>query len=214
MPLYKAFRTRGGAEVGVWKLTETEEDLLRGYPDAEALLCQVNERFTAPVRRLEYIAVRVLFYTLLGRVLPINYRDSGAPYAADNSLRISVSHTVRRNARYVAVAFHPTHAVGVDIEAVAPNVERIRSHFMHPTEQADSLTQLLLCWSGKETVYKLMDTPLAVDFARSLHVLPFVYREGMGEGTFFIQEQVTPAKKTYSVDYLVEDSFVLTWTEE
>jgi hypothetical protein len=102
----------------------------------------------------------------------------------------------------------------VDIEAVAPNVERIRPHFMHPTEQADCLTQLLLCWSGKETVYKLMDTPLAVDFARSLHVLPFVSREGVGEGTFFIQEQVTPAKKTYSVDYLVEDSFVLTWTEE
>jgi 4'-phosphopantetheinyl transferase EntD len=198
----------------VWRLTETEQELLSAYPDAARLLQEVDGRFTAPVRRLEYIAVRVLFYALLRRVLPIAYRSTGAPYAADNSLYISISHTVRRRVRFVAVMYHPAHAVGIDIEAVAPNVERIRSHFLHPTEQADTLLQLLLCWSGKEAVYKLMDTPRAVDFVKSLHTLPFASpSSAASEGSFIIREQVTPEKRSFRIGYRTEETHVLTWVE-
>jgi 4'-phosphopantetheinyl transferase EntD len=214
MPLHKVLHTPAGATIGVWRLTESEQDLLALYPDADMLLHQVNERFTAPVRRLEFIAVRVLFYTLLQRVLPIAYKSTGAPYAVDDSMNISISHTVRRTARYVSVIYHPGHAVGVDIEAVAPNVERIRSHFMHPSEQVEGLIPLLLCWSGKEAVYKLMDTPKAVDFVKSLHTQPFVCSQECREGRFVIQEQVTAEKKEYQVEYQVENEFVLTWVEE
>jgi hypothetical protein len=84
---------------------------------------------------------------------------------------------------------------------------------MHPTETAENLTQLLLCWSGKETVYKVMDNPQAVDFVRSLHVQPFVCPAESKQGSFVVQEQVSEDKKEYRVDYEVEPDFVLTWTE-
>lgn len=213
MPLHKILHTPTGATIGVWHLTENEQELMAMYPEADELLRQVDERFTAVTRRLEFVAVRILFYTLLQRILPIGYRVTGAPHALDDSLQISISHTVRRSVRYVSVIYHPTHAVGVDIEAVAPNVERIRSHFMHPTETAENLTQLLLCWSGKETVYKVMDNPQAVDFVRSLHVQPFVCPAESKQGSFVVQEQVSEDKKEYRVDYEVEPDFVLTWTE-
>ena len=70
-------------------------------------------RFTAAHRRLEWLAVRVLLYTLSGEEKEIAYHPSGKPYLADDSASISISHTKG----YVAVALGlPGREVGVDIE--------------------------------------------------------------------------------------------------
>ena len=42
-------------------------------------------RFTAAHRRLEWLAVRVLLYTLSGEEKEIAYHPSGKPYLADDS---------------------------------------------------------------------------------------------------------------------------------
>ena len=70
-------------------------------------------RFTAAHRRLEWLAVRVLLYTLSGEEKEIAYHPSGKPYLADDSASISISHTKG----YVAVVLGlPGREVGVDIE--------------------------------------------------------------------------------------------------
>ena len=50
-------------------------------------------RFTAAHRRLEWLAVRVLLYTLSGEEKEIAYHPSGKPYLADDSASLSISHT-------------------------------------------------------------------------------------------------------------------------
>ena len=91
MPLYKRW-TEGKAEWGIWKVTETDDELLsclsESFPYAEEL-----EQFKSPVRRTEYLSVRVLLKVLLGKEYRICYYPSGKPYLSDIGLHITISHT-------------------------------------------------------------------------------------------------------------------------
>mgnify|MGYP000016543064 CR=1 FL=1 len=73
-------------------------------------VCGVSPQHTA---RLEWLAVRVLLYTLSGEEKEIAYHPSGKPYLADASASLSISHTKG----YVAVVLGlPGREVGIDIE--------------------------------------------------------------------------------------------------
>lgn len=76
----------------VWKLEETLEELLSLLPDSRKYRQEV-EKFSSAHRRLEWCAVRVLLYTILGVEKEIRYQDSGKPYLADKSFSLSISHT-------------------------------------------------------------------------------------------------------------------------
>ena len=76
----------------VWKLEETLEELFSLFPDSRKYRQEV-EKFSSAHRRLEWCAVRVLLYTILGVEKEIRYQDSGKPYLADKSFSLSISHT-------------------------------------------------------------------------------------------------------------------------
>ena len=164
MPLYRKIQ-ENGLLVGVWKTEETVEQLL-------ALLGNISmyekdlEHFTSDMRKYEWLAVRVLLKTLCGEEKKVVYLPSGKPYLADGSAHISISHTNG----YVAVALHPTEEVGIDIERYGVRVRRVVSRFVRPDEektmnQGDEVYVLLLHWSAKETLFKVMGVE-GVDFIR------------------------------------------------
>ena len=157
----------------------------------------------------ERLAVRVLLKTLCGEEKKVVYLPSGKPYLADGSAHISISHTNG----YVAVALHPTEEVGIDIERYGVRVRRVVSRFVRPDEektmnQGDEVYVLLLHWSAKETLFKVMGVE-GVDFIRHLHIFPFVMEE---EGCLEAQEYRTEEQWHYRVRYLTHPDFVLTWT--
>ena len=93
-------------------MDETEEELLSMLPRREVYARCVSQ-YAAPHRRLEWLAVRVLLFTLLGEERDIAYRPSGKPYLADGSYALSISHTKG----YAAVVLgEPDSEVGIDIE--------------------------------------------------------------------------------------------------
>lgn len=207
MPLYRKIQ-ENGLLVGVWKTEETVEQLL-------ALLGNISmyekdlEHFTSDMRKYEWLAVRVLLKTLCGEEKKVVYLPSGKPYLADGSAYISISHTNG----YVAVALHPTEEVGIDIERYGVRVRRVVSRFVRPDEektmnQGDEVYVLLLHWSAKETLLKVMGVE-GVDFIRHLHIFPFVMEE---EGCLEAQEYRTEEQWHYRVRYLTHPDFVLTWT--
>lgn len=74
--------------------------------------------------------------------------------------------------------------------------------------QGDEVYVLLLHWSAKETLFKVMGVE-GVDFIRHLHIFPFVMEE---EGCLEAQEYRTEEQWHYRVRYLTHPDFVLTWT--
>lgn len=206
MPLYRTYR-QGDLTVGVWKMDEsigTLRSMFRDFSRYEAGYA----RFTADKRKQEWLAVRVLLKELLGDEKEIAYLPSGKPYLTDGSFRVSFSHTKG----YVAVALHPLAEVGVDIEQYGTKVQRVASKFIRDDERpslcsGDEVYALLLHWSAKETLFKLMEEE-AVDFVEHLRILPFVLRSS---GEMEAREYRSCRGRCFRIHYVTHPDFVLTF---
>ena len=206
MPIYRTYK-QGNLLVGVWKVDETIEQL-RSMFHQFSIYEESFMRFSAEKRKQEWLAVRVLLKELCGEEKEIAYLPSGKPYLEDGSAFVSFSHT----SGYVAVALHPSAEVGVDIEQYGTRVQRVASRFIREDEKVsvksgDEIYALLLHWSAKETMFKLMKDE-AVDFIKHLHILPFVPEES---GTFHACEYRSGQEQEFLIHYDTHPDYVLTF---
>lgn len=207
--------------VAVWHVTEDYEELLSMLPDADSVSNEAEQQFSSEFRRIEWTAVRVLLYTVLDRQVHINYNDLGAPLLPGyEGLHISISHTKG----YVAIALSESAPIGIDVEQIErfeektnvfddkeklPRVEKVRTRFMRDDEFAETTIGLLLHWSAKETLFKVLGRE-GVNFVDEMQVSPF--DETQYEGEFSIKDM--KEDDTYIIYYKVFDDFVLTYTKK
>lgn len=160
-------------------------------------------------RTLETESVNALLADLCGMPKPILHEENGQPYLEDHSFHISVSHTKG----YAAVALHPRFRVGIDIEHFGMTVYRVREKFMQEDEleeaDVEDIYQLLLYWSAKEAVYKVLSMD-GVELRRHIRIFPFEMEEEEGELNAI--ELKTGTRKEFPVKYLLDKEFVLTYT--
>ena len=206
MPLYRTYR-KGELAVGVWKVEETIGQLRSMFKDFSLYESDL-QKFKAEKRQLEWLAVRVLLKELLGEEKVIDYLPSGKPFLKDRSACVSFSHTCG----YVAVAVHPTKEVGIDIEQYGNRVSRLASRFVREDEMqsvraGNEIYALLLHWSAKETMFKLMNQS-DVDFLDHLHILPFILTES---GEMEAVEYRTDLHQTFQISYYTHPDYVLTF---
>ena len=165
MPLYRTY-IEGEFLLGIWKSDETTEQLLASLEHKDwyrEKLAVLSEK-----RKHEWLSVRVLLKALCGEEKEIAYYSSGRPYLKDGSRYISISHT----RGYVAVALHSSCEVGMDIEQYGTRVRKVASRFIRSDEEpammeGDEVYALLLHWSAKEALFKLMGVE-EVDFSFQL----------------------------------------------
>lgn len=187
-----------GIRYAVWHVTESLEQLIGLIPNGDATYKEAGNRFKSETRIKEWIAVRVLLYHLMGKNVKIAYKDNGAPYLKDCNKDISISHTTG----YVCIALSETHRVGIDIERVANKVERVKDRFINECEPGDTLTKMLLIWSAKESMYKLLQIE-GLDFKKDLRVKEL---EDSDYGEFFILHEGID----YKISFQANEHFVLT----
>ena len=206
MPIYRTYK-QGNLTVGVWKVDETVEQL-RSMFHQFSIYEEAFARFSSEKRKQEWLAVRVLLKELCGEEKKIAYLPSGKPYLEDGSMHVSFSHTYG----YVAVALHPSVEVGIDIEQYGTRVQRVSSRFIREDERVsveagDEVYALLLHWSAKETMFKLMEDE-AVDFINHLRILPF---EPQKSGTFEAYEKRSGQDRKFLIHYDTHPDYVLTF---
>ena len=206
MPIYRTYK-QGDLTVGVWKVDESVEQLCSMFQEF-SIYEEGFSRFSSESRKREWLAVRVLLKELCGSEKVVAYHPSGKPYLADGSMHVSFSHT----RGYVAVALHPSSEVGVDIEQYGVRVQKVASRFVREDERVsiesgDEIYGLLLHWSAKETMFKLMEE-VAVDFVDHLHVLPFTPKES---GEFEACEYRSGRDRKFLIHYDTHPDYVLTF---
>lgn len=207
MPLYRTYR-KDNLVVGVWKVDETVEQL-RSMFHRFSIYEEGFSRFSAEKRKQEWLAVRILLKELCGgEEKEIAYCPSGKPYLKDGSACVSFSHTHG----YVAVAIHPSMNVGIDIEQYGTRVRRVASRFIREDEKVsveagDEVYALLLHWSAKETMFKLMEEE-AVDFLEHMRIFPFTLQES---GQMEAQEFRSPKEQKFLIHYDTHPDYVLTF---
>ena len=195
--------------LGVWQIDESFDELCARFSGPEAYIPALTG-LTSNKRHIERLAARALLKEMLGREVAVNYRDNGAPCLADGSFHISVSHTKN----YVAVLLDAEKRVGVDIEQRSEKVVSLAGKFINHTQEYISCTKsslhLLLHWSGKEAVYKLLGET-GVIFSRQLLVKPF---EPQKKGVFILEASTSRTHALFQVRYKIEEDFVVTWVQE
>jgi phosphopantetheinyl transferase len=197
-----------GTVIGVAPIEGTSEGLLSQLDKKEyyfPTLQRMGEN-----RKREWLATRVLLKKLLGEEKEILYTDSKKPYLADSSYFISISHTKG----YVAVILNEKLPVAIDIEYVSSRVEEIKKRFLNANEEKNisknnSLIHLLLHWSAKESLFKLLEEN-DIEFKAQLHIKPFEPKIG-STGSFIAYETRTSKRQSFCVNYITTKEYVLTF---
>lgn len=173
MPLIlkeKLDETADLGNLGLWRITESEEELADDLPLNEAELTQLSN-IMGKGRRKEFLAARQLLHQLSGRKLrgALIKDEFGKPHLEGSDHQISISHTDELSA---AVA-HP-RACGVDVQVFVPKIRRLAPRFMGVAENAaltdaNRLIFQHLVWSAKEAMYKAYGRR-EIDFREHLFV--------------------------------------------
>lgn len=126
-------------------------------------------RFQNDRRRREHLAWRRVVRSELGRNVLIEYNEVGAPVVDTPNTHISVAHGGER----VAVAF-ADEPVGVDVESLDRNYDRVKSRYMSPAEEALSEMEEwpAVVWTAKEAIYKLYGQR-EVDLTEDIRIMAF-----------------------------------------
>lgn len=197
------------AEVSVWKITETEEELMRlsSVPtdEMEEISLIRNENM-----RKQRLAVRALLNEVFEDKVYLSHHDNGKPFLENCITNISITHTDR----YVAIITHQEEDLGIDMESVDRDFSAVREKALSEDEKDDLdeddrlNEQLALYWCAKEAIFKRMSQS-KVDFAGQIRVKRFNPKdEGELEATFIHKDGY---EEEFELGYITFDRHVLVW---
>ena len=207
MGLYLKKKLDNDAEIGVWQITETEEELkeLSSTPTDE--MEEISFIRSESLRK-QRLAVRALLNTMFDDKVYLSHHDNGKPYIENNPINISITHT----AKYVAVILHEEENVGIDIESLDRDFAVVAKQALSEDEIDDledekRNEQLAIYWCAKEAIFKLLSR-YNVDFAEQIEVERFRPRgEGELEATFTYKDE----EEEFDLEYITFDRHVLVW---
>ncbi|WP_423146751.1 4'-phosphopantetheinyl transferase family protein [Rubrolithibacter danxiaensis] len=192
---------------GLWKIEETEEELLSQLQLKEHETDYL-ETLNGGKRHLHWLSTRVLLRKMLGDPAYIDCRidEHGKPFLTNFPYHISLSHSFE----YAAVMISEDKEVGIDIEQIRNKIEKIANKFMTDAEleficEEQRTHHLYICWCAKEAVYKLQGKR-NVSFKDHIHLKPFPYTE---KGKFEARLESTEDNRTFDVyferfeDYMI-----------
>ena len=168
-----------GCRIGLWKITEDYETLLQMTYLNDEDIRRMNT-FKNLNRKIESLSVRALLQQMTCREARIVYhKRSHKPYMEDGSYNISISHSHK----HTSVLLGKDKLVGVDLEYMSHNIERIAHKFISKSDVITSNPllrrgHLYVHWCAKEALYKICDKA-DINFQEDLFIKPFdVEKEG------------------------------------
>jgi len=185
--------------LGVWKIEETEQQLMAGLQLKQHEL-DVISSLGNDKRRLHWLSTRVLLRTMLNTSEYIDCRmdEHGKPYLPNLKYHISLSHSYD----YAAVIIGKSRLVGVDIELIKHKIKSIKHKFLSDLELAqknvgDNTEGLYVCWCAKEAIYK-WNGRKGLEFKKDIHIKPFKLKM---PGKLQVLVDLPEGSRELSVDY-------------
>ena len=208
MALYLKKELENKAEIAVWQITETEEELktLSSTPSDEM---EEISWIKSETMRKQRLAVRALLNELFDEKVYLSHHDNGKPFLENRVTNFSITHTDK----YVAVILHDTEDVGIDIESLDRDFSAVEMKALSEDEIEDlddekRNEQLAIYWCAKEAIYKRLSI-YNVDFAEQIEIEKFHPRgEGELEATFVSKDGY---EDEYELEYMTFDRHVLVW---
>ena len=154
MALYLKKTLENEAEIAVWKIEETEEELkaLCSVPNDEM---EEISWIKSESMRKQRLAVRALLDEMFDEKVYLSHHDNGKPFLENMVTNISITHTDK----YVAIILHDYEDVGIDIESLDRDFSAVELKALSEEEIEDldddkRNEQLAIYWCAKEAVFK------------------------------------------------------------
>ncbi|WP_457287357.1 4'-phosphopantetheinyl transferase family protein [Pedobacter sp. UYP24] len=186
--------------LAVWKIEETEEQLISGLQLKQHeldLIASLNNG----KRLLQWLSTRLLLRTMLNtsEYIDCQMDEHGKPYLPNLGYHISLSHSYD----YAAVIVGKTHQVGVDIELIKNKINAIKHKFLSDVELAqkqigDNINGLYVCWCAKEAIYKWHGKK-GLEFKQHIHIQPFELEE---KGSLHAIVELPEETRQLTVNYI------------
>ncbi len=212
MPIVFNKKIDEGTILAVWKIEETEEQLLSSLQLKQHEL-DVIASLSNGKRALHWLSTRVLLRTMLNTADYIDCRmdEHGKPYLVNSDTHISLSHSYD----YAAVIIGKDKKVGVDIELIKHKIKSIKHKFLSDVELAqkqigDNTNGLYVSWCAKEAIYKWHGKK-GLEFKQHIHIKPFKLKEAgslqvlveLPEGLRELEVHYFKTKDGYMLGYVV-----------
>lgn len=160
--------------LAIWKIEETEEDMLAGLQLKQHEL-DIISSLNNGKRLLHWLSTRLLLRKMLNtdEYIDCQFDEDGKPYLVNFDYHISLSHSYD----YAAVMISKEVAVGVDIELIKHKIKSIKHKFLSDVELAqkqigDNIDGLYVAWCAKEAIYKWHGKK-GLEFKKHIHIKPF-----------------------------------------
>ncbi len=185
--------------LAVWKIEETEEQLVAGLQLKQHEL-DVIASLSNGKRALHWLSTRVLLRTMLNTADYIDCQmdDHGKPYLVNSETQISLSHSYD----YAAVIISKDKKVGVDIELIKHKIKSIKHKFLSDVELAqkqigDNTCGLYVSWCAKEAIFK-WNGRKGLEFKQHIHIKPFKLKD---EGVLQAVVELPEGTRSLDVSY-------------
>ncbi|WP_303310487.1 4'-phosphopantetheinyl transferase superfamily protein [Hymenobacter sp. BT730] len=213
MPLHSVETVADQSLLGLWRLTESAEQLWPLLPQPAHYQQHLPPGRDA-ARAQQWLGGRVLAHQLLAEfsfapsVVLLNDANGRPFFPEQPELAVSLSHS----GEWVAALLSTRGRVGTDVELVRSKAQQLAPRFLSETEQADAGDDVVkhsLYWSAKETLYKL-HSRRALVFKEHIQLDPFGLREaGVLTGHLLTEN----FRSQHQIHYQrLSSSYVLTYT--
>lgn len=208
MALYLKEKLENGATIAVWRITETEEELIALSATPSDEMEEISYIRSKSLRR-QKLAVRALLNELFEDKVYLSHHDNGKPYLENMVTNISITHTEK----FVAVILHDEEDVGIDMESLDRDFSAVEKKALSEEEIEDIDTerkneQLAIYWCAKEAIFKRVSI-YNVNFSEQIEVERFRPRgEGELEATFIHKDGY---EEEFDLSYMVLERHVLVW---
>jgi 4'-phosphopantetheinyl transferase len=142
-------------------------------------------------------------------IMKISYDKTGQPLLCNPTQQISISHSLSLAA--IIISDKP---VGIDVEEITRNVEKVSARFLSPEELTwtanshNSHLSRLICWCAKEAIYKLVKKS-DVDFSNHIRIYPFSCESENDFRAAFVKGKETINLK---LKYMIAENNVVVWS--
>lgn len=202
MPLYKTIPLDDNTTIYVWKVTESEADLLADVTLSNNSI-QRLQHMKSELHRRGYLSIRHLLRTAGVSDLQLYYDEYGKPHL-DTGDYISITHSFH----FTGIIVSKTTPVGIDIEMQREKIERIAHRFV-PIEYLSTIklspnfTRLLTVnWGAKEALYKIYAQP-GLSFLEHIFIAPVHLGRKKVKGAVYYDND----KVNYNIQFFEMENF-------
>jgi phosphopantetheinyl transferase len=188
----------------LWHINEDEKTLAAKLLPFEP----VPDRITNPLKRLEFLAGRVLIKALLEKwnikFEGLTKDDAGKPFLKNSTIQISLSHSYP----YVAAIIDRHKSVGIDLEQPKDKLFRIAPRVLNTLELQNAGSDMVkhcVFWCAKESLIKIYGKK-HLSLINELAISPFtLQKEGILTGNIIAPDMAV----MIPLYYRVYDNFVV-----